>query len=105
MEMLRRLGILSTFMFVLVSCVSTTSVSFLCDNQDLEIYVNEEYVGKGLVTYTAPKHISVAEVCCKKGGVPVYTRSYNLRGLNRRLIDLKVPSSMGFSSESIIHSK
>lgn len=90
---------------LLASCASTTTVSFMCDNQDLEIYVNDNYVGTGLVTYVVPKRVSVAEVCCKKNGIDVLKRSYDLHGLNHKLIELKAPTNMGYSSGSMIHSK
>lgn len=89
----------------LMACVSSTSVSFLCNNEDLQIYVNNEYVGKGLVNYTAPKGVTTAEVECRKNGVTIYSKSYYIKGHNNALFDIKVPDNNFYSSDKQIHSK
>ena len=60
-----------TLSLSIMSCSTSTTVSFLCDQEDLQIYVNNEYVGTGLVRYTAPKEVTTAEVECKKDGITV----------------------------------
>lgn len=87
------------------ACASSTSVSFLCDNEELQIFVNNEYVGKGLVKYIAPKGITTAEVECKDNGVTVYSRTYYIKGNNNVLFDIKVPQYNYYSSDRQIHSK
>lgn len=94
---------LSSMLFF--ACASPTSVSFLCDNEDLQIYVNNEYVGKGLVRYTAPKGITTAEVECKDNGVTVYSKTYYIKGYNNALFDIKVPQHNYYSSDRQFHSK
>lgn len=87
-------------LFVLISCGSTeTSVSFLCNNHELEIYVDNNYVGQGLVSYTAPKGVQEVEVTCKKNGLPVYSKNYYIKGHNRQLFDLKVPNNVYYSND------
>ena len=96
--------------FIVVSltftaCASSTSVSFLCENEDLQIFVNDECVGKGLVRYTAPKGVTTADVECKKDGITIYSKSYYIKGYNNALFDIKVPNYNSYSSDRQIHSK
>ena len=86
-------------------CSSTTTVSFLCNQEDLQIYVNDDYVGTGLVQYTAPKGVTTAEVECKKDGITVFSRNYYIKGHNRELFDIHIPQYNSYSSDRIIHSK
>lgn len=87
------------------SCSSSITVSFLCNNRDLQIYVNDTYVGQELVTYTAPKGVTTADIQCKKDGVTVYTKSIYIKGNNMRLFEINVPESNFYSSDRQIHSK
>jgi len=98
-------GFVTTIMLAFSSCASTTSVSFLCDQEDLQVYVNDEYVGTGLVYYTAPKGVTTAEVECKKDGITVFTRNFYIKGHNRELFDIHIPQYNSYSSNKIIHSK
>lgn len=94
-----------TLILIIESCSSTTTVSFLCNQEDVQIYVNDDYVGTGLVHYTAPKNVTTADVECKKDGITIFTRSYYIKGHNRELFDLNVPERMTYSSDTQIHSK
>ena len=94
-----------TFILLFVSCSSTTSVSFLCNKDDLQIYVNDDYVGTGLVHYVAPKDVTTANVECKKNGVTIFTRNYYIKGHNNELFDIIIPESNTYSSDRQFHSK
>lgn len=87
------------------SCSSSTTVSFLCNNRDLQIYVNDTYIGQELVTYTAPKGVTTADIQCKKDGITVYTKSIYIKGYNRHLFEINVPDNNSYSSDRQIHSK
>ena len=94
-----------TLILLIESCSSTTTVSFLCNQEDLQIYVNDDYVGTGLVHYTAPKNVTTADVECRKDGKTIFTKSYYIKGHDKELIDLNVPERMTYSNDNIIHSK
>ena len=96
---------MTTILLAFSSCASTTSVSFLCDQEDLQIYVNDDYVGTGLVNYTAPRGVTTAEVECKKDGITVFSRNYYIKGHNRELFDIHIPQNNSYSSDRFIHSK
>ena len=99
-----KLGMVCAVM-ALSSCVTTTSVSFLCNQEDLQIYVNDTYVGTGLVQYTAPQGVTTANVECRKDGVTVFSRNYYIKGHNKELFDINIPNTNTYSSDRQIHSK
>lgn len=94
-----------SILMVMSSCASTISVGFLCKNEELHIYVNNEYVGTGLVKYVAPKGVSIAEVECKKDGLTVFTKNYYIKGHNNDLFDIIIPNYNSYSSDRLIRSK
>ena len=92
-------------MLFFLSCTSTTNISFLCNDEDLQIYVNDDYVGTGLVHYSAPKNVTTANVECKKDGITVYSRNYYIKGHNNELFDIIIPETKTYSTDRQIHSK
>ena len=80
------------------SCRSTASVSLLCDEQHIELYVDDEYVGRGLVSYTVPKGQDNIRVSCRENGVEVYSRSFYVKGMKNQLIELNIPKDYRYSS-------
>lgn len=88
------------------SCRCTASVSLLCDEQHIELYVDDEYVGRGLVSYTVPKGQDNIRVSCRENGVEVYSRSFYVKGMKNQLIELNIPKDYRYSSgQSTIKSK
>lgn len=92
-------------LFIFSSCSTVTAVSFLCHDRDIQIYVNDTYLGKELVTYTAPKGVTTADIECKKDGITIFTKSIYIKGYNGRLFELTIPESYTYSSERHINSK
>lgn len=104
--MFRNLILFSLGVYILCSCKSTASVSLLCDEQHIELYIDGKYVGRGLVNYTVPKGQSNIEVSCIENGMEVYNRSFYIKGMNNQLIEITIPKDYRYSSEqSIIKSK
>ena len=87
------------------SCSTAISVSFFCDRDDLNIYVNDMFIGNGLVRYSVPKDVTTAVVECKKDGITIYTETYNVKGHNNELFEIHIPNYNSYSSDRIIHSK
>ena len=87
------------------SCVNTTTISFLCNENDAQIFVNDNYIGKGLATYTFPKEIATAEVICKQDGKVTYAQSFHIKGQNKRLIEINIPNNQFYSLDRHNHSK
>ena len=80
------------------SCGSTASISLLCDEQQIELYVDDEYVGRGLVNYVVPKGQDEINVSCRENGVEVYNRTFYVKGMKNQLIELTIPKDYRYSS-------
>lgn len=104
-RLLRLNAYLFAVLSLLTTCAETKSVAFLCQQEDLQIYVNQEYVGTGLVYYKVPPNVRTAHVQCWKDGEIVYERNYDIRKSNRRLFDIHIPNYQTYSSDLQIHSK
>ena len=100
-----RLFIFLVVIITFSACASTTTVNFLCKQDNIQIYVNDEYVGNGLVKYTAPKGVTTAEVECKRDGITIYSKSFYIKGQNNVLYDIIIPEYNSYSSDKQIHSK
>lgn len=70
-------------MLLMCQCQSTTCISLLCNDPNVDIYVEDEYVGKNLVQYTLPTQLRSIQVECKKMAKAylsaIYTLNVNLR--------------------------
>ena len=96
----------SCMLFIATSCGSSqTTVSFLNNDNDVQIFINDEYVGTGLVSYTFPKEVTTAEVECKRDGSVIFRRNYNIKGLNHQLLELNIPNNLYYSSDIQTKSK
>lgn len=90
----------------LLSCSSSTTVSPLCDERQVEMYVDDEYVGRGLVQVTVPRDKERIKVSCRENGLEIYSRTYYIKGKDKQLIELSIPKDYRYSSTpNIIKSK
>lgn len=91
-------------MLFMCQCQSTTCISLLCNDPNVDIYVEDEYVGRNLVQYTLPAQMRSIQVECKKNGESILKRNiYVERKSKNRLYDLNVSENMKYSSSPIIH--
>lgn len=51
---------------IFISCATSIPISLLCNEQHIEIYVDEEYVGRGQVNYIVPKGTDYIKVSCRE---------------------------------------
>ncbi len=86
------------------SCASSIPVNLSCDEQHIEIYVNDEYVGRGLVHYIVPKGNDYINVSCRENGVEIYSRSFYVKGKKDQLYELRIPKDYRYSSGQSIKS-
>ena len=98
MRILKIVGLL-IISISLGSCATSIPVSLLCNEQQIEIYVNDEYVGRGLVNYIVPKGTEYIKVSCKENGMEIYSRSYYVKGKKNQLFELTIPKDYRYSSE------
>lgn len=83
----------------LSSCTSTKTIALSCQERQIEIYVDDEYLGRDLVYYTVPKGREYIEVSCRDKGLEIYHRRINVKNQNRNLIELQIPKNYRFSSK------
>ena len=88
-------GILS----VVSSCSSAKTIGLSCNERQIEIFVDDEYLGRDLVYYTVPKGRKTIEVSCRENGIEVYHRRINVADKKGRLIELQIPKNYQYSSK------
>jgi len=85
--------------FCLSSCNTAKTVAFSCQERQIEIYVDDEFLGHDLVYYNVPKGREYIEVSCREKGVEVYKRRINVRDGESTLIELQIPKNYRYSSK------
>lgn len=70
-----------------------------CQERQIEIYVDDEYLGRDLVMYTIPKERKYIEVSCRDKGIEVYHRRINVENKKGTLIELQIPKNYKYSSK------
>ena len=83
---------------IFISCATSIPISLLCNEQHIEIYVDEEYVGRGQVNYIVPKGTDYIKVSCRENGVEIYNRNYYVKGKKNQLFELNIPKDYRYSS-------
>lgn len=84
----------------LLSCSSATkTLALTCQERQIEIYVDDEYLGRDLVYYTVPKGREYIEVSCRENGMEVYHRRINVKNRKGTLIELQIPKNYKYSSK------
>ncbi len=92
-------GIITVFLSVMSSCSSAKTIALTCQERQIEIYVDDEYLGRDLVYYTVPKGKQYIEVSCRDKGMEVYHRNINVKDRKGTLIELQIPKNYKYSSK------
>lgn len=92
--------LLLTITLPFVSCSSTSTIGLYCQERQIEIYVDDEYLGRDIVYYSAPRGRQSIEVSCREDGVEVYHRRINVKDYKGTLIELQIPKNYKYSSKS-----
>ena len=91
--------IITTFTILsLASCASSIPINLSCDEQHIEIYVNDEYAGRGLIHYIVPKGDDYINVSCRENGIEIYSRTFYVKGKKNQLFELAIPKDYRYSS-------
>lgn len=83
----------------LCACATITPIHLSCNEQHVEIYVDDEYVGRGLVNYTVPKGKDYIQISCRENGIEIYSRRLYVKGSKNRLFELTIPKDYRYSSD------
>ncbi len=88
------------FTLLLSSCASSYNVGFLCEDKDVEMYIDDEYIGKGQISYTVAKGVTHITVSCRKDGIEIYQRKYHVKGQKNVLFDVIISKDYRYSFEN-----
>lgn len=81
------------------SCSSSKTIALSCTERQIEIYVDDEYLGRDLVYYTVSKDREYIEVSCREKGIEVYNRRIYVKNWKGTLIELQIPKNYKYSSK------
>ena len=85
----------------LLSCGSVKQMSVLCNLSEIEIYIDGNYIGKGLVNYTVPQGANVIEVSCRQNGKEITKRIVPVK--NNTLYEIYLSDEYQYSTSPIIY--
>lgn len=102
---MKKASIYTGVLCLLSSCITSSYVNISCDEQDVEIYINNEYIGRGLVNYNAPKGVEEINISCKENGNEIYNRNFYIKGKKGELIELTIPKDYKYSNKKHIYPK
>lgn len=80
------------------ACATVTPINLLCNEQYVEIYIDDEYVGRGLIQYIVPKGKEYIQVSCRENGVEIYSRKLYVKDCGGVLFELNIPKDYRYSS-------
>ena len=80
-----------------ISCSSSKTIALSCQERHIEIFVDDDYLGRDIVYYTVPKGQDFINVSCRENGVEIYHRRINVVNKNRNLIELQIPKNYKYS--------
>ncbi len=87
------------FCLYCISCSPTKTIGFHCEEQHVEIYVDGNYLGRGLVNYTLPRKQENVQVSCWENGKEIYTRTFYVKGKKETLYELQIPKDYRYSNK------
>lgn len=71
----------------------------MCKERQIELFVDDEYLGRDLVYYTAPKGREFVDVSCRENGVEIYKRRINVADQKGCLIEIQIPKNYHYSTK------
>lgn len=83
----------------IASCSSSKTIALSCQERQIEIFVDDEYLGRDLVYYTVPKDREYIEVSCRENGIEVYQRRIYVKNKKGTLIELQIPKNYKYSNK------
>ena len=87
-------------LFYAISCSSPRNLVLTCQERHIEIYVDDQYLGRDLVNYTVPKGQKYVEVSCRDNGIEVYHKKVYTDNLKQgNLVELQIPKNLRYSNE------
>lgn len=91
--------LLCTTTFIVYSCSSSKTFGILCQERQIEIYVDDEYLGRDLVYYTVSKEREYIDISCRENGAEIYHRRVYVKDRKETLIELQIPKNYKYSDK------
>lgn len=93
-------GLSFLFVFLFSSCSSLTPqvLYFDSDRQDIQLYVNDEFIGEGNGSYYVQPGEREIIVSCRENGIQVLTKNIRLSSSSGNYYKLHIPQNMNFGS-------
>ena len=92
--------ILYCLILLLCGCSKNTTISFLCEDYNVDIYVNGNFIGNGLVTYNITETDEIVSVSCRNQDDIVLQRNFDVNLSRGQLIELNVPNKQRYSNSN-----
>ena len=82
------------------SCATQSRLSLSCADPTVEIFIDGEYVGRELVSYTFPSGKQTIEVTCYENGQEVYRRTFYKESYKKgELVDIQPRTDFKYSQD------
>lgn len=103
---MKNVSLLLCVSLLLISCKTNTTTCFMCNEEDVLMYVDDECIGSGMVYYPfIPKGTKRIEVTARKNGIEVYRRVLNAKQIKGKLIEIGIPNDLKYSSNGNVKPK
>lgn len=81
------------------SCApATKTFTFACQERQVEIYVEGEYMGRNLVQVTIPRKQQYINIYCQDNGEIVLQKQFEVKDSPGHLIELQIPKNYKYST-------
>lgn len=96
-----KLLIVACVALVLGGCGGVSNLHFLCEDQYVELYINDEHIGSGLVNYKVSEDTKILSLKCVRDNEVVYQRNYSVDNYqNNSLIEINIPQNYRYQSRN-----
>lgn len=86
--------VVSLLILIINSCASPVKCSFFCEEPAYQIVVDDETLGSGLVSFSAPKGVQYVNVKVMDNGKLVYENKYYVGNFHKNeLITINIPKN------------
>ena len=94
------------FLILTLNACAISKITFYCEQPEIEIYVDGEYIGKDLVCYIFKPNQTSAGITAQINGKEIYRRVIDVKLYKNSLFEIKASEIMKYSnSHSIYKSK
>lgn len=90
--------IIFVLLCIVSSCSTPHSIILNCEDPTIDIYVDEDYVGRGNIRYVFPKGKTTIEITCFENGQELYRRTiYKNACSSNEVLDIIPQRSLNYS--------